>query len=211
MESLVSKKITFEGLLAILDNNKDLTFDFIMNLKNKEVKERLYDEARNYYANYFNVKKEDVWCGNLSGDEIPNPFPYSHFIGNLDWIIDKDMSKLVYLEGNIKHSNIEEYSNLETITGYGYFDRGNIKRLPKLKHVHQHLYLNFTPIEDISSLEKVDGDFSCIGTNIKYVNPNLRIMGTLACNNSNNFQRKIDRFKIQSWLFTDIPNNIIEN
>jgi len=205
MENLVSKSVTFEGLLAIFKNEEDALFDFIINLKNEDAKQRLYDEAREYYAKHFNVKKEDVWYGNLSGNKIPNPFPYSHFVGDLDWIVDKDMSKLIYLAGSIKNSYIEEYPNLEIITGYGDFHRSNIKRLPKLKFA-KCLSLSYTPIEDIHSLEKVDGNLGCNGTYIKYINPNLEIMGKLSCEKSHNFEEKLDKSKKHNWWYTDNPN-----
>ena len=209
MENLVSKSITFEGLLSLLNHDEDLLFNFIMNLKNQDAKTRLCDEAREYYAEYFNIKKEDVWYGDLIGNQIPNPFPYTHMIGNLKCITDIDMTKLVYLDGNLKDSFIEEYPNLETITGTGDFQprffRSKLKRLPKLKRV-KHLFLSYTPIEDIHSLEKVDGNLGCVGTHIKYVNPNLEIMGMLQCEKSHNFEEFLDKRKKHNWWYTDNPN-----
>jgi len=204
MENLVTKNVTFEGLLATLDNSKELVFDFIMNLKNKEVKARLCDEARDYYATYFNIKKEDVWYGNLTRNEIPTPFPYTHIVGDLNWIVGKDMSKLVYVAGNIKHSYIEEYANLEVITGFGDFYNSCIKSLPKLKKVGC-LGLSNSPIEDIHSLVLVESFLACNNTNIKYVNPDLEIMGTLHCEISNHFEEKLDKTKKHNWWYTDNP------
>ena len=205
MENLVSKSVTFKGLLAIFQDETHTLFDFIMNLKNEDAKQRLCDEARDYYAKYFNINKEDIWYGNLSGNKIPNPFPYTHIVGDLDWIVNKDMSKLIYLAGSIRNNHIEEYPNLETITGCGDFYGSNIKRLPKLKHA-QALYIGCTPIEDIRSLVKVDGPLNCYNTNIKLINPNLEIMGRLYCQKSNHFEEKIDISKKHNWWYTDNLN-----
>lgn len=210
MENLISKSVTFKGLLAIFDNDTNTLFNFITNLKNEDAKIRLCDEGREFYAEHFNIKKEDIWYGNLSGNQIPNPFPYTHLIGNLERVVNKDMSKLIYLDGNLRDNYIEEYPNLEVITGTGdfgtkCFKRATIKRLPKLKYA-KHLFLNYTPIEDIHSLEKVDGNLGCIGTNIKFVNPNLEIMGMLQCEKSNHFEEFLDKSKKHGWWYTDNLN-----
>ncbi len=204
MENLVNKSVTFEGLFEIMDKDHGATFDFIFSLKNKEIQERLCDEARDYYAKFYNVKKEDVGYGNLTGNQIPKVFPYSHFIGHLKDIVNKDMSKLVHIAGSIKNSFIEEYPNLETI-GFGDFSGSNLKRLPKLRKAYI-LSVSYTPLEDIQSLELVERTLNCRGTNIQKVNPNLEIMGKLYCENSNHFEEKLDKSKKHNWWYTDNPN-----
>ena len=76
----------------------------------------------------------------------------------------------------------------------------SIKKI-NLKVVEEDLSVSFSPIKDISSLERV-GNFNCRGTNIQLVNPDLEIYGKLHAENSNNFEDKILTEKHDSW-YTD--------
>ena len=233
MENLITKNISYLGIRESFNEDAAKIQEFIKSISNQEIRERIIDEAREFFAEKFNVAKEDVWYGDLSFRDAQciNPFPFSHVIGHLDLAsLSINMDKLVYVY-NITSSGVADFPNLETITGFGKFHGSSIRTsyvrsLPKLKFapylycnhsnlsnlgleesikvnltcsklksfslrvVEEELSVAFSPITDISSLERV-GKLNCRNTNIELVNPRLEILGELHCENSNNFEAKI--------------------
>ena len=241
MENLLTRNISFNNLYESFNGNESEIQNFINNIQSPTIKERIIDEAKDFYAKFFNVNKEDVWYGNISCrfPECKNPFPFSHVIGTIDlgqMVINMD--KLVYCNG-INSTGVQFFPNLEIINGIGNFSgtphrtsyinslpklkiapylycansslkelaledaikvnltKSSIKKI-KLKNVSEDLSVSFTPISDISSLERV-GNFNCRETNIEIINPNLEIFGKLHAENSNNFEEKITTEKHDCW------------
>ena len=241
MENLITKHITYNSLRTFLNEDEEAIQAFIKSINSPEIRDRVIDEAKEFYATQFNVNKEDIWYGDISCryPECKNPFPFSHVIGSIDLgQTSVNMSKLVYCKG-ISSTNVQVYPNLEIIDGVGNFNgtphrKSYISALPKLK-VAPYLYcansmirelnlessikvnltnssirkislkvveedfsVSFSQIEDISSLERV-GNLNCRGTNIKHINPNLKITGNLHAENSNHFENRISSEQIGDW------------
>ena len=241
MENLLTKNVTYLGIRNSLNGDETEIKKFINNVESPTIKERIIDEAKEFYSQNFNVQKEDIWYGDISCrfPECKNPFPFSHVIGSIDLgqtVINMD--KLVYCEG-ISSTGVQKFPNLEVINGVGNFNgtthrKSYLVSLPKLKVtpylycanscikelaleqaikvnltnssirkinlkvVEEDLSVSFSPIKDISSLERV-GNFNCRGTDIELVNSNLEIYGKLHAENSNNFEGKITTEHHASW------------
>ena len=241
MENLLTKNISFNSLYESFKGNETEIQAFINNIQSPTIKERIIEEAKEFYSKQFGVEKSNIWYGDISCrfPECSNPFPFSHVIGSIDLgqtLINMD--KLVYCLG-INSSGVQRFPNLEVINGTGNFNgtphrKSYITSLPKLKvapylycansmlkdlglefaikvnltgssikklnlkSVEEDLSVSFSPIEDISSLERVV-NLNCRETNIQYVNPNLEIFGKLHAENSNNFEDKISTEKHDSW------------
>lgn len=241
MESLITKHVTYNSLRIFLNEDEAAIKEFIKSINSPEIRDRIIDEAKEFYAKQFNVSKEDVWYGDISCryPECQNPFPFSHVIGSIDLgQSNYNMNKLVYCQG-ISSTSVQAYPNLKIIDGVGNFNgtphrKSYLTSLPKLrvapylycansmirelnlenaikvnltnsairkislKVVKEDLSVSFCQIEDISSLEVV-GNLNCRGTNIKFVNPDLKITGNLHAENSNHFENKISSEQIGDW------------
>lgn len=173
MESLISKQITY-ALIKEKLGSEDKVIEYINNIRFPELKARLIDEARKFYAKQFKVQKDMVWYGDLSCADLDcsTPFPYSHVIGCLDLGSKAyDMTKLVYVT-DIVSTGIQNFPNLEVIENEGNFNgtphrQSYITSLPKLK-VAPYLYCANSHIRDLGLKEAIKVNLT--NSSIKKIN-----------------------------------------
>ncbi|MBR2969573.1 MAG: hypothetical protein IKC49_00785 [Clostridia bacterium] len=146
IENLVYKRflerLHFSDLEDILKDKdwKDIR-DFVLNIKDENIRERLIGEAIDYYASIFACKPEEVLFGNYTEVIVKEPykiFPYACVIGNISISNEcKDLSKLNVVMGDLYSNGVKDFSNLEYVYGIARFVNGGERRInihiPKLK------------------------------------------------------------------------------
>ena len=141
MENLLTKNISYSSLRETFKEDETEIQNFIKTIQSPELRDRIIDEAKQFYADCFNIEVSDIWYGDISSRyaECENPFPFSHVIGSIDLgCANIDMDKLIYCKG-INSTGVCTFKNLETIDGVGnfngtHFTTSSIRELPKLKH-----------------------------------------------------------------------------
>lgn len=137
------KKATFGEISDILNDqgcNWRTIRNFILDIKDEEIKERLINEAKENYASKFLCNPKEVLFGDYVeayvSDQVET-FPYSCVIGNV--VISKsckDMSKLIVVRGDLSSYGVKDFPNLERVFGSADFDTSGEKRtriqLPKM-------------------------------------------------------------------------------
>ena len=207
MENLITKHITFSSLRTFLNEDENAIQEFIKSINSPEIRDRVIDEAKEFYATKFNVNKEDVWYGDISCryPECKNPFPFSHVIGSIDLGQSSyNMNKLVYCRG-ISATSVQAFPNLEIIDGIGNFNgtphrKSYLTNLPKLK-VAPYLYCAHSMIRELSvknaikvnltnstikkiAFEKIEEDLSVSFCPIEDIS-SLEYVGNLNCRGTN--------------------------
>ncbi len=161
MENLITKNLSYIELRNSLKEDETEIQNAINSILSPSVKERLIDEAKDFYANLFGVNKEDIWYGDISNryPECKNPFPYSHVIGTVDLSSSNiKMDKLVYCI-NINSTGISKFPNLEIIENTGNFNgtarlTSAITYLPKLKKA-PYLYCGNSNLKELGLKQAV--------------------------------------------------------
>lgn len=230
MENLITKNLNYVELRKSLKEDETEIQNAINSILSPSVKERLIDEAKDFYANLFGVNKEDIWYGDISNryPECTNPFPFSHVIGTVDLSSSNiKMDKLVYCL-NINSTGISKFANLETIENTGNFNgtirlTSAITYLPKLTKapylycgnsnlkelgLKQSIRVNLTSskIEKIE-LETVEQELSVAFSAIKDIS-SLKKVGKLNCRDTQ-LERINPKMQIYETLI-DTNSNIIE-
>lgn len=230
MENLITKNLNYIELRNSLKEDESAIQSVINSIQSPSVKERLIDEAKDFYANLFNVSKEDIWYGDISNryPECKNPFPFSHVIGTVDLSsANLNMSKLVYCI-NINSTGISNFPNLETIEQTGNFNGTSriisaITYLPKLKKA-PYLYCGNSNLKELGlkeairvnltsskiekiELERVDQELSVAFSPIKDIS-SLKKVGKLNVRDT-----KLESVNLQMVIYGNLINtnsNILE-
>lgn len=129
-------KIDYLTVRDMFDRDEQEIRKFMNSIVNKEIKAKLCDEERQYYAEAFGCKKEEVFVGDITKQNCPEPFPYKYVVGNVDVTgLCVDMSKLRYVGGNLNSNKVHHFNNLEVVCGTANFDHSKGLVIPKLRKV----------------------------------------------------------------------------
>ena len=128
-------QITYLGVREAFNYSDTAANQFVLSVLNKEIKARLMDEAKEYYAQKLNFDKEDIYLGNINKENCPNPFLAKCVIGNVNVVgLSVDMEKLTFVSGDLTSNKIYYFPNLETVLGAANFNNSGKIYIPKLKY-----------------------------------------------------------------------------
>ena len=117
------QNLSFKNILKTAGKNYDEIEirDFILSIKYQEAKERIIEQAKEYYAEIYECDKDEVCYGDFiearkDCSVFDGSFPYAVVIGEVEISHEfKDAKKLKYVSENLAATGISDFSNLKYV------------------------------------------------------------------------------------------------
>ena len=134
MNNLIAKSISYEGLRTVFNGDDYKTCTEIKFIESNELKQKLINEAKQFWAKRFNIDESEVFFGNLTIHDSFNE-QYKIILGDASINMHANTSNLIGVVGSLCACK-GDFPKLKFVTNILKVERECVVSLPKLSHVH---------------------------------------------------------------------------